>query len=199
MGWSVCAAPMPGEVDSGDRHVVAAWEGRVLLGVIDGLGHGEPAAAAAATAAEVLAAWQGAALEELVRQCHERLRGSRGVVLSLAVADPGAATLTWLGIGNVEGVLLRAGLTGRQARESLLLRSGVVGYQIPRLLQAARTLPLAPGDLLALATDGIDHAFAEALKLHDPPEENTRRIFERYRKKTDDALVLVASHRGQAA
>ena len=35
--------------------------------------------------------------------------------------------MTWLGVGNVEGVLLRAAL--RIARESVLLRGGVAGYQ----------------------------------------------------------------------
>jgi serine phosphatase RsbU (regulator of sigma subunit) len=35
----------------------------------------------------------------------------------------------------------------------VLLRSGVVGYQLPTL--RASTLPIAPGDLLIFATDGI--------------------------------------------
>jgi len=47
-------------------------------------------------------------LVSLVQKCHEALRPTRGVVLSLALIDFQLGTLTWLGIGNVQGVLIRS-------------------------------------------------------------------------------------------
>ena len=61
--------------------------------------------------------------------------------------------MTWLGVGNVEGVLIRADTRATPAAESVLLRGGVVGYQLPAL--QASVVPVSRGDLLILATDGI--------------------------------------------
>ena len=86
-------------------------------------------------------------------RCHERLRDTRGVVLSLGLFATGS--LTWLGVGNVDGVLVRS---GSGAPEQLLVRSGVVGRRLPSL-ELSR-LTVARGDTLILATDGIDQGFA---------------------------------------
>jgi len=52
--WSVASRARPGEAVSGDLHVVVPTRDGALLGVIDGLGHGEEATAAARMAAIVL-------------------------------------------------------------------------------------------------------------------------------------------------
>jgi hypothetical protein len=59
----------------------------------------------------------------------------RGVVLSLASIDPVHAMMMWLGMGNVHGVLMRAGSKKGTGQEVLLLRAGVVGSQL--LVQAS--------------------------------------------------------------
>jgi negative regulator of sigma-B (phosphoserine phosphatase) len=66
--WSVATAVMPGEIEAGDRHVVCPLYDGVLVAVIDGLGHGVEAAAAARMAAGVLEKHAG-----------DRLRRSSGV------------------------------------------------------------------------------------------------------------------------
>src|SRR5437764_14087643 len=43
----------------------------------------------------------------LVGRCHKRLRSTRGVVMSLASFDARESIMTWIGIGNVAGLLLR--------------------------------------------------------------------------------------------
>ena len=53
--WAAVRRPLPGQAVCGDHAVVIEVGGRAaLFGVIDGLGHGEAAAAAALQAAEVL-------------------------------------------------------------------------------------------------------------------------------------------------
>ena len=56
--------------------------------------------------------------------------------MSVAVLDARAETMTWVGVGNVEGVLLRAQAAVSPRRESLLLRGGVIGGRLPALLAA---------------------------------------------------------------
>jgi len=52
--WAVGARALEGEPVSGDLHVVTPFPGGVLVAVMDGLGHGTEAAAAAEAAAEIL-------------------------------------------------------------------------------------------------------------------------------------------------
>ena len=190
--WGVSARAHGGETDSGDLHVVAPFEHGVLVGAVDGLGHGSEAAEAARIAVEVLTRHAGERPALLVPRCHAALRRTRGVVLSLASIDEASRTLTWLGIGNVEGVLFRTAKAANPQRETVLLRSGVVGYQLPALRET--TLALSGGDVLVFATDGIRHGFGDEPAIGREPQELADDIVARYGKEDDDALVLVARY-----
>ena len=131
--WGICGRPCAGERESGDIHVVEPFAGGALVGVIDGLGHGEHAAAAARAAAATLARNPGGPVLDLVEACHAALRGTRGVVLSLASIDASRDEMTWVGVGNVEAVHYRAATRGSLSPDRIVSRSGVVGYQIPPL------------------------------------------------------------------
>jgi len=195
--WGVSARAFGGETESGDLHVVADLEGGALVAAIDGLGHGGEAAVAAKVAAAVLRAHADEALIHLVPRCHEELRRTRGVALSLAAFDFESGTMTWLGVGNVEGVLFRADQAARPPRESVLLRGGVVGYQMPSL--RATMLPVWPGDTLIFATDGINGRFEQESPLGRDPQDVADDILVRHGKETDDALVLVARYVGRSS
>src|SRR5438093_709986 len=43
--WGIVSQAFPGETECGDRHLVAGFPNGALVAVIDGLGHGEEAAA----------------------------------------------------------------------------------------------------------------------------------------------------------
>jgi phosphoserine phosphatase RsbX len=188
--YGVAEFVLPGQRESGDRRVVCVNRKGALIGAIDGIGHGEEAARASETAVAILKACASGPIISLVEACHEKLRGTRGVVLSLASIDTEQRMLTWLGVGNVRGFLLRAGTQERRVQEELLLRGGVVGSQLPPL-QAA-VLPVAHGDTLVFATDGVQGEIAETLSALENPNRAAHRILERYRTGNDDALVLVA-------
>ena len=168
-----------------------------LVAVADGLGHGPEAVEAARRAIGLLEESVGEHPLRSVRRCHEGLAGTRGAVLSLAWIDGAADAMTWIGVGNVEGVLLRADREASPAQEQLLLRAGVVGRQLPTLL--ASIVPLSPGDTLVFATDGIRPDFAGDLRIAEPPEQAAHRILARHGTGTDDALVVVARYRGGSA
>ena len=78
------------------------------MAVVDGLGQGNQASIAANTAVSVLRRYASDSVASLVKRCHRTLMMTRGAVITLASLDLSANKLSWLGIGNVEGVLLRA-------------------------------------------------------------------------------------------
>lgn len=194
--WGVSSRALPGQAASGDRHVVEAFPGGALIGAIDGLGHGDAAASAARTAGDVLGRHCAESVIALARRCHDALVSTRGVVMSLASFNGADQTMTWLGVGNVEGVLLRANARAVPMREQLLLRGGVVGYQLPQL--SAWVLPLCRGDTLIFATDGIRTEFTSVVDSGGSAAGLADRILAGYAKETDDALVVVARYAGIA-
>lgn len=174
--------------------MVQPFPNGVLVAAVDGLGHGEEAAAAAKLAVSVLERHAQEEVIALLRRCHEALRGTRGVVMSLASFRAPDSLLTWLGVGNVEGLLLREAADSALRHGALVLRGGVVGAELPPL--RVSVIPVMRGDTLIFATDGIREGFTERLALSDPPQELADRILARHAKGTDDALVLVARYAG---
>jgi hypothetical protein len=188
----VASRPLRGGSPSGDQHVVQETPEGLLVAVVDGVGHGEEGSRAARWATEAIRAYHKEPLASLVAHCHQTLVGTRGVVMSLAAFDVARATMSWLGVGNVEAALLRVGERGTTLRKRLLLRNGVVGHTLPPL-EAAK-VPVASGDLLALATDGIRPHFVDGLIRGEAPQRSADRILAEYARDTDDALVLVARY-----
>jgi len=180
---------LPGQGESGDRHLVCCGGHGILIAAIDGIGHGEEAANAAEAAMAILKASPEEPVISLVERCHEGLRSTRGAVLSLASIDPKHGLMTWLGVGNVQGVLMRAGAQKGSGEEVLLLRGGVVGAQLPAL-QAA-VLPIRRGDTLVFVTDGIRGEFVEGLSALESPQRAADKILKQHGRGNDDALVLV--------
>jgi serine/threonine protein phosphatase PrpC len=193
--WGVAGLALPGQDVSGDLHLVQPFPNGALVAVADGLGHGSEAAAAARIAVDTLQARAHESVLLLLQRCHEALRGTRGVALTLASVNALYGTITWLGVGNVEGVLLHTDRKEGPLRDYVLLHAGVVGLQqLPPL--RGFVVPLGRGDTLILATDGIHSGFAEGLTVEEPPQKIADRILARNARGTDDALVLVARYLG---
>jgi negative regulator of sigma-B (phosphoserine phosphatase) len=186
-----------GQSESGDLHMVCCNQNGVLIAVIDGIGHGEEAAEVAKIAAALLRSSVDEPVISLVELCHEQLKTTRGVVMSLAFVSPEQKMMTWIGVGNVQGVLVRADTKRGNPQESLLLRGGVVGSKLP-FLQAS-VLPVSQGDTLVFATDGIQSDFSAGLSAKENPQRAADRILTKFRSNNDDALVLVARLTGMRA
>jgi hypothetical protein len=185
----VACAPLAGQVSSGDRGIVVEHAGGTLVAAIDGLGHGQEASLAAQEAEHVLEDDPAAPVDELVKRCHDRLRSTRGAVMTLASVTPG--NVTWIGVGNVEGILVRAA-----GLEAVPMRGGIVGYSLPSLV--ARRVPVAKGDTLVLATDGIRHGFRAEVNTREP-QVIADAILANYGKGSDDACVVIARYIGETA
>jgi negative regulator of sigma-B (phosphoserine phosphatase) len=196
LDWAAFTRPLPGEPESGDQYLVKPVADGTLVAVVDGLGHGPEAVHAAQLACHVIDQAPHEPIVALVNRCHQTLGDTRGVVMTLASFHRDDR-LTWLGVGNVEAVLVRSQGHPARIEESVLLWGGVVGQQLPEL--RSFTLPVIPGDLVIFATDGIDRAFMEGttgIFPDDTPERIAEGIVERYAKTNDDSLVLVSRYLG---
>lgn len=188
--WAVAFKALAGEKRTGDRHIVTDVPGGTLVAVVDGLGHGDEAAAAADIAIKIIEENADQPLDRIVSVCHSNLIYTRGVVLSIAYINAEFDTVTWAGVGNVEGLIIHRNLF---ARDWLASRGGVVGYQLP-LIHIA-TLPIMAGDVLLFTTDGIRSSFSEGLIVKDP-QTMAQEILTGYARENDDALVLVVQYNG---
>ena len=188
---------LPGETVSGDRYTVQPVPDGALIAVVDGLGHGAEAATAAEVATATLQAHSHEPVISLLERCHLALKHTRGAAISLASFNGVCGSMTWVGVGNVEGVILRAVDKTAATPEHIPLFSGVAGYRLPPL--RALVTPVNRGDVVIFYTDGIrgDVVFEPAYRAS--PELIAHRICDKYCKATDDALVFVARYLGLAS
>jgi anti-sigma regulatory factor (Ser/Thr protein kinase) len=137
-----------GEDVSGDAWALAMDGQRIAVAVIDGLGHGAPAHAAAQAG---IAAWLAAPLDEpvaLMGSLAQAMQGGRGGAVALARFDAPTASLRYAGIGNIAGsVHLPDGSRG------LASHPGIVGLQTRRA--QAFDFPQVAGRLLVMHSDGL--------------------------------------------
>lgn len=192
--WAEAGRALPGQDESGDLALVVPLGAGALVALIDGLGHGPEAARAARFASATLRADPTLPLDELFRRCHAALRHTRGTVMTAARFGVEGAAMSWLAVGNVEGVLLREAPLGVPARETVTLRGGVVGYTLPTLREAA--LPLRRGDTLVLTTDGVRGDAQGRARPELSCQAIAEGILSERQRDADDALVLVARYLG---
>lgn len=192
--WASAGRPIAGEERSGDQALTLDDGRGTLVALVDGIGHGNAAASAAEAAIRVLRSSGGQDVVAAALRCHEALRGTRGAALGLALLrDDG--TLTWLGIGNIAGRLVPGGRPSPSRGHCLACQAGVVGDEVPA--PRAVTIPLRRGDMLVLATDGIDGAFADDLVATGSCEEIAAGVLRAHARATDDALVVAARYLGE--
>ena len=89
----------------------------------------------------------------------------------------------------------RGPVGARRPKSSLPLAAGIPGYHLPAVSTA--TLPVTPGDVLVLATDGIDATFADALDTSGSTQTISERILADHGRRRDDALVVASATRGR--
>ncbi|HEX7939023.1 MAG TPA: SpoIIE family protein phosphatase [Gemmatimonadaceae bacterium] len=187
--WGVASRPKPGEMQSGDRHIVIPYDGGVLMAAVDALGHGDEAAESAAIAETALRDCPSDSVISQVKYSQAALRGKRGVVMSLAKYESHSRVLSWLGVGNVETILFRPAAPSIAPKIRLVTRGGVVGSSLPEL--RAEVVDVSNGGLLLFATDGIESSFGDAAEMDlRPPQVIATDVLKRYAKASDDALVL---------
>ncbi|HEX6983546.1 MAG TPA: SpoIIE family protein phosphatase [Balneolaceae bacterium] len=188
--WVAAALAKEGEQECADLFLVKPDENGVLLAAVDGLGHGPEAQQVSRKVVKCLeSGTANQSLIALIEGCHEEIKGSRGAVISIARINSSNGELSWLSVGNIEGVLVKNSRNGQQFKE-LVLRSGVVGYTLPSLQVSVEKI--SAGDVLFFATDGVMNEFIEGLNYNTPMKKTVKYAAKNYFKKTDDSLILAA-------
>jgi len=188
----VVRIPAPGEHVCGDNWSLVPRDGRWLLLVADGLGHGPQAMEAADAAVSVLAEAPDGPPSRLLERMHQALRATRGAAAALAEVDPDAGTITFAGVGNIAGRII-SGLGDR----SLMSQHGTAGVQIRKLQDVAYDWP--PHAVLVLHSDGFTTRWAlgDATDLvqHHPALVAAWVARDQIRGR-DDATIVVLKRRG---
>jgi negative regulator of sigma-B (phosphoserine phosphatase) len=186
-----------GESRSGDLAVFAPCSQGGLVAVIDGLGHGDPAAEAAEAAARIIEEYAEVPAQELLERCHKQLRHTRGAVMTRAWFNLAERSMHWTGVGNVEARFVRAGADAGARYDSPVVLGGVVGYNLPRV--RVGRVAIEPGDAVVLAPHGVGADNTVSLESGVPAQAHAERVLERHHKGTDDALAVVVRYLGPPA
>ncbi len=173
----------PGEESNGDAVVVRRLPVGERIAVVDGLGHGPEAARAAAVATDVLMeTGPELALDALFALAGKRLRGTRGVALSVFERRDGE--LFAAGVGNVairiDGTL----------KLPFVGTPGILGGATRRL-RIARAIVTAPFRLV-MHSDGVSSRFDMEAARALSPELFVDRLMRDHAADHDDASVVVA-------
>jgi len=171
--------------ENGDAFVSKESPGGLLVGLIDGLGHGEAAQRAALAAQEYVQAHHEQPLEKIFAGVGLACRGTRGVVMALARFSS-ETHLSFASVGNVE---VRA-LSGQQ-RIPFAVTRGFLGTQEPQCV--VQEFAWDPYWLLVLHTDGLgahwQWADFRALE-HDSAQTIAAKLMRKLADEHDDATVL---------
>jgi serine/threonine protein phosphatase PrpC len=176
--------PKSGERENGDAVLVRHEEHRdLMLAVVDGLGHGASAARASQAAVRRLEAlpWDMPMLDVMVA-VHQELFGTIGA--SATVCKVRGRELEACAVGNVR-------LSALGSDVPLVPSAGVLGRRVATF-RVCRC-ELRSRSWLALFSDGISKRLSliEAQSL--TPEAACKAFIARFRRREDDATVLIAN------
>ncbi len=186
--WASASVPAAGETKSGDRAVVFANRSGALIAVVDALGHGREASEVADIAVAAIEANAEDELPSVLLLCHRELRGSRGAVVALARFEA-ADTLSWIAVGNVKTLIMRAQFGRTQAFATATAHAGVLGMHMPPTRSGG--LVLRSGDVLVMASDGVIDVEMETGPWSSLGDAAAR-IVECNRVPADDAILIAA-------
>lgn len=189
----VCVAglsvPKAGEAVCGDAWEFSETATHRTFFVVDGLGHGAPAAEAAAAAVAIFRSRHALNPTELVGEIHEALRATRGAAVAVASLDKERSLLRFVGVGNVGAAIVTASLQ----RRSLASHNGTVGHVMRRAQEF--THPVEAGSVLVMYTDGLGTQWHPShytgIWARDPALAAAA-LYRDYTRGRDDCTVVVA-------
>ena len=138
----------PGERECGDGWAMVGDGAMTHVLLVDGLGHGTGAAAAARLAMRLFRERGTLAPAAMLELLHAGLRPTRGAAVAIARIDTAAGEVRFAGVGNIAARILTDGGT-----RSLVSHNGIVGLHSVRTTEFAYRLPADA--MLVMHSDGI--------------------------------------------
>lgn len=151
MKFCVKKIPLSGNEKCGDLSFIKEFDGKIMVAVIDGLGHGERAENAAVKAAEYLKNNYHLNLSEIFHGCNEFLKGTVGAAMGIALIDRDNYQITFAGVGNIGARVV--------SDKSFSLSSdfGIVGGEIQKVREEKSRF--RDTDTIIMYSDGISEKF----------------------------------------
>jgi anti-sigma regulatory factor (Ser/Thr protein kinase) len=179
---------------SGDAFVLKQWGEGALVGVIDGLGHGQFAYQAAQAAWQYVESHFDQPLEAIFRGVERACSATRGVVMALArfacAPSPSVCRVTVASIGNIE-----IHLFGSPRPVRFMARRGVLGLHAPAPVVTEH--PWGARSMLVLHSDGVTTRWRWEDFRHLAGASATviaRQLLRALAKDNDDATVVVVKN-----
>lgn len=189
----VATRPKPGYDQNGDDYVITQGAGSTLVGVIDGLGHGEPAHLAAVAARQFVLSHSDQPLDLIFRGAGFACRGTRGCVMALARFDGERGKMTFASVGNIE-----ARVIGSPVPCPFVVYRGVIGLNAPA--PRVTEQDWNPESILVLFSDGLTTHWcgSDFFDQSDQPAERIAQdMLRRLAKPNDDATLLIVKKSAQ--
>jgi len=184
---AVCRAKR-NEVACGDGWGAASFTGRVLLLLVDGLGHGLGAATAAQEAIRIFRSTLQHSPARIVESAHAALRSTRGAVLGIAEIDLSQKLVRYAGVGNISGVIVSDG-----GSRHLMSTNGIVGQDVRKVQEFS--YPFPTDAVLVLHSDGLTSHWNLSNYpglLRKVPGLIAGILYRDYQRGSDDVTVVAA-------
>ena len=185
--WAAYNRPCLGERVSGDVAIVVDMDVKLLVVLIDVLGHGAEANGLATQMADYVSKHPVAVPSTMIENLHTAFKGSRGAVAGCAVLDTRSHTVVFAGVGNPNFRIFSSSKS-----VTLPVSAGIIGKEIRTLKE--HSTQLLEKDLLIASSDGV----AENFRVADYPQifshgvqSIVRSVVRRFGKDYDDASCLV--------
>lgn len=188
LNYGVLSRPKLSEHVNGDSFLSMHVRNGLLVGVIDGVGHGVHANQAATTARHYIEKHGDSALLDIFRGVERACLATRGVVMALVLFDWRQNLFQFASVGNIEIKLFNGG----REKPRFILRRGIVGKNAP--LPVVTENPWQSGDMLALHSDGISTQWqwGDFIQYSEHPAQViAEHIFHASLKKNDDATLVI--------
>ena len=181
-------------LDNGDGWATAESNGARTAIVVDGLGHGRDAKAAADAALAVFERQYTGDLLEYLPIAHDAMRATRGGAIGGVRIDPLRRKAYFVGVGNVEGRIYL-----RNRTQGLTSRNGTLGMNVAPPSSKLLEYVWEPPAVVVLHSDGIrlrlEPERMRDLATHDPTVAAAV-IHRDCARVHDDATVVVVTDPG---
>jgi anti-sigma regulatory factor (Ser/Thr protein kinase) len=159
---------------------------KILFG--DGLGHGPFAKEAIDTAERSFSETEENEPVHILREMHEKVRRTRGLVASVAVIDKSTQKWSICGVGNISARLY----TGIEYR-NYMSYNGTVGLNIPKSMNST-SIAVERNQHLIMCSDGITSRWGLSYPsiLKNDTTLMAGAIFKDFDRGTDDSSILIA-------
>lgn len=156
----------------------------LLLALIDGLGHGSQAAAAASIAVRTIRSEAQRNPAAILEVCHRTLHGGRGAAISIIAIDH-LGNGSFAGVGNVRARIHPES----RSTPVLLAAAGVVGHRMRPVKETSFRLPLDAVGILF--SDGVTSRVGPIGHESKTQPEAAAALLSSCAHRTDDASLLL--------